>query len=174
MTNKEFILSEIDNLKDMLENSKELKCETIIKACEEGIKQYNQVLKELEDYEKLKKIKLMLKQKECVLRYVASEDCFAVRCILDDKWYKLTDDLIKNNIKEEVKPMPLIDKVKELKEKVEKQDKILETLNRPMLYSERKKLGEEYIEWAKENNIDSRDLTSVITWCFCFKMKELV
>lgn len=78
--------------------------------------------------EKQDEIELMLKQKECVLRYVASEDCFAVRCILDDKWYKLTDGLIKNNIREEIKPSPLIDKVKELKEKVGKQDKILSIL----------------------------------------------
>lgn len=56
--------------------------------------------------------------------------------------------------------------------KAQKQDKILETLKRPMLFSERKRLGEEFIEWAKENNVLQNDLTSIITWCFCFKMKE--
>ena len=57
-------------------------------------------------------------------------------------------------------------------ERLEKQDKILERLKRPLFYSERKKLGEEYIKWAKENNVNQNDLTSIITWCFCFKMKE--
>lgn len=60
---------------------------------------------------------------------------------------------------------------KDLEQK-EKQDKILERLKRPLLFSERKKLGEEYIEWAKENNVIQNNLTSIITWCFCFKMKE--
>ena len=49
---------------------------------------------------------------------------------------------------------------------------ILEKLKKPMLYSERKKLGEEYIAWCKENNVKQDDLTNVMTWCFCFKMKE--
>lgn len=57
-------------------------------------------------------------------------------------------------------------------ERLEKQDKILERLKRPMFYSERKKLGEEYMKWARENNVLQNDLTSIITWCFCFKMKE--
>lgn len=96
----------------------------------EYLEELNTIEKDLEEKEYYEKIKLMLKQKESALRYIESEDCFAVRCILDDKWYKLTDDLIKNNIKEEVKPMPLIDKIKELKEKVERQDKILEILKK--------------------------------------------
>ena len=65
-----------------------------------------------------------------------------------------------------------IETVQEALEQKEKQDKILERLNRPMLYSERKKLGEEYIEWAEENKASKNDLTTIMTWCFCFKMKE--
>lgn len=61
--------------------------------------------------------------------------------------------------------------VKDL-ERLEKQDKILETLKRPMLYSERKKLGEEYMEWARENNVNRYDLTNIITWCFCIKLRS--
>lgn len=57
-------------------------------------------------------------------------------------------------------------------ERLEKQDKILEKLKKPMLYRERKKLGEEYMEWARENNVNRYDLTNIITWCFCFKMRE--
>lgn len=86
--------------------------------------------KDLERLDYYDKIKLMLKQKECVLRYVESEDCFAIRGILDENWYKLSKDFVENNIKEEVKPSPLIVKVKELKEKVERQDKILEILKK--------------------------------------------
>lgn len=56
--------------------------------------------------------------------------------------------------------------------KAQEQDKILERLKRPMFYSQRKKLGEEFLSWAKENNADQCDLTNIITWCFCFKMKE--
>ena len=54
MTSKEFIQSEIDNLKDMFENSKKLNCETIIKCSEEEIEQYNQILKDLETLEILR------------------------------------------------------------------------------------------------------------------------
>ena len=56
MTNKEFIQNEIDNLKDMLKNAKDLNCESIIKCSKEEIKQYNQVLKDLEEYEHLKEL----------------------------------------------------------------------------------------------------------------------
>ena len=57
---------------------------------------------------------------------------------------------------------------KDLEQK-EKQDKILE---RFMFYSERKKLGEEYIEWAVENKVNKNDLTNIITWCFCIKLRS--
>lgn len=56
MTNKEFIQNEIDNLKDMLKNAKDLKCELIIKNSGEEIKQYKNILKELELLEKYKKV----------------------------------------------------------------------------------------------------------------------
>lgn len=64
------------------------------------------------------------------------------------------------------------DTIKQALLKVQEQDKILEKLKRPLFYSEMKRLGEEYIEWAKENNALQDDLTNIITWCFCFKMKE--
>lgn len=65
-----------------------------------------------------------------------------------------------------------IEIIQEALEKLEKQSKILETLKRPIFYSERKKLTREYIKWAIENNANYNDLTNVITWCFCFKLKE--
>lgn len=83
--------------------------------------EYEAILKELEVLDYYEKIKLMLKQKGCVLRYIESEDCFAVRTILDDHWYKLSKSLVEDNINEEIKPSPLIDKVI-------KQNKILEIL----------------------------------------------
>ena len=58
--------------------------------------------------------------------------------------------------------------VKDLEQK-EKQDKILERL---MFYSERKKLGEEFLSWALENKVDKNDLTNIITWCFCIKLRS--
>lgn len=63
MTNKEFIQNEIDNLKDMLKNAKDLNCESIIKCSKEEIKQYNQVLKDLEVLEILKKIIMITRNK---------------------------------------------------------------------------------------------------------------
>lgn len=65
-----------------------------------------------------------------------------------------------------------IEALKQALLKAQEQDKILEKLKKPMFYSKRKKLGEEYIEWARENNVSQNDLTNIITWCFCFKMKE--
>ncbi len=55
MTIKEFILSEIDNLKDIIEKSKKLSCETMIKACEEYIEQYSQILNDLEVLDEIRK-----------------------------------------------------------------------------------------------------------------------
>ncbi len=121
MTSKEFIQEQIKKIKNILKDNENVFSKEMKSLYEDDLKHYNQVLKDLEEKEYYEKIKLMLKQKESALRYIESEDCFAVRCILDENWYKLTDDLIKNNIKEEVKPMPLIDKVK-------KQDKILDIL----------------------------------------------
>ena len=92
----------------------------------EGIKEemheiMKPILKDLEILDYYEKIKLMLKQKESVLRYIESEDCFAVKAILDEYWYKLSKKFVENNIKEEIKPLPLI-------VKIEKQNKILEIL----------------------------------------------
>lgn len=61
--------------------------------------------------------------------------------------------------------------IKDLEQK-EKQDKILEKLKRPMFYSERKKLGEEFLNWAEENRASKIDLTNIVTWCFCIKLRS--
>lgn len=63
----------------------------------------------------IEKIITMMKQKDCVLRYIESEDCFAVKTILSDGWYKLTPEFVENNVREEIKPLPLIEKNKQLK-----------------------------------------------------------
>lgn len=63
----------------------------------------------------IEKVKTMLKQKDCVLRYVESEDCFAVKTMLSG-WYKLTPQFVDNNVREEIKPLPTNEKIKQLKE----------------------------------------------------------
>jgi len=76
----------------------------------------------------IEKIKTMLKQKDCALRYVESEDCFAVKTLLSDGWYKLTPEFVNNNVKEEIKPLPLIQKNVQLREENAKYKTTLENL----------------------------------------------
>ena len=76
----------------------------------------------------IEKIKTMMKQKDCVLRYIESEDCFAVKTILSDGWYKLTTDFVDNNVREEIKPLPLIEKNKQLKEENAEYKRVLEII----------------------------------------------
>ena len=76
----------------------------------------------------IEKIKTMMKQKDCVLRYIESEDCFAVKTILSDGWYKLTPDFVDNNVREEIKPLPLIEKNKQLKEENAEYKRVLEII----------------------------------------------
>lgn len=78
----------------------------------------------------IEKIKTMMKQKDCVLRYIESEDCFAVRTILSDGWYKLTPEFVENNVREEIKPLPLIEKNKQLKEENAELKKVLEAIKK--------------------------------------------
>lgn len=83
-------------------------------------------IKETKTY--IEKIKTMLKQKDCALRYVESEDCFAVKTILSDGWYKLTPEFVDNNVREEIKPLPLIQKNVQLREENTKYKTTLENL----------------------------------------------
>jgi len=76
----------------------------------------------------IEKIKTMMKQKDCVLRYIESEDCFAVKTILSDGWYKLTPDFVDNNVREEIKPLPLIEKNKQLKEENAEYKRVLDII----------------------------------------------
>jgi len=55
MTSKEFIQNEIKNLEEIHKTAKDLKSELMIKNSEEEIEQYNQVLKDLEMLEIIKK-----------------------------------------------------------------------------------------------------------------------
>ena len=82
--------------------------------------------KELEFF---KKVKTMLKQKDCVLRYVESEDCFATRTMLSG-WYKLTPQFVEDNIREEIKPLPAIEKIKQLKEENVEYKKVFEIIKK--------------------------------------------
>lgn len=41
-----------------------------------------------------------------------------------------------------------------------------------LLYSERRKIGQEYVKWCKENNILVSDETNMITWVLAIKLKE--
>lgn len=88
---------------------------------------------------------------------------------VEEKYRRLLRDKVLKDLEdyEELKKI-MGTPIQEIRERL----KILEILKKPMFYSERKKLGEEYIEWARENNASQNDLTNIITWCFCFKMKE--
>ena len=85
------------------------------KIIKQALLQYEQDKKELERY---KKVETLLKQKDAVIRYFEADDCFGVKTILSD-WYKLTDDFLDNNIKEDLKPNPAIQKCKELREELD-------------------------------------------------------
>ena len=91
-----------------------------------------QVLIKTQELEKenayIEKIKTMMKQKDCILRYIESEDCFGVKTILSDGWYKLTPEFVENNIREEIKPLPLIEKNKQLKAENDEYKKVLEII----------------------------------------------
>ncbi len=76
----------------------------------------------------IEKIKTMMKQKDCVLRYIESEDCFAVKTILSDGWYKLTPEFVDDNVREEIKPLPLIEKNKQLKEENAEYKRVLDII----------------------------------------------
>ncbi len=78
----------------------------------------------------IEKIKTMMKQKDCVLRYIESEDCFAVKTILSDGWYKLTPEFVDDNVREEIKPLPLIEKNKQLKEEFAEYKRALEIIKK--------------------------------------------
>ena len=78
----------------------------------------------------IEKIKTMMKQKDCVLRYIESDDCFAVKTILSDGWYKLTPEFVDNNVREEIKPLPLIEKNKQLKEENAEYKRVLEIIKK--------------------------------------------
>ncbi len=54
MTNKEFMQSEIDNTKEILIKAKKQKCMEIVKQCEQDIKDYEGILKNLEVLDILK------------------------------------------------------------------------------------------------------------------------
>lgn len=77
----------------------------------------------------IEKIKTMMKQKDCVLRYIESDDCFAVKTMLSDGWCKLTPEFVDDNVREEIKPLPLIEKNKQLKEENAEYKKVFEILN---------------------------------------------
>ena len=89
------------------------------KEIDELVDTIKQALLKAQELEKenayIEKVKTMLKQKDCVLRYVESEDCFIVKTMLSG-WYKLTPQFVDNNVREEIKPLPTIEKIKQLKE----------------------------------------------------------
>lgn len=41
-----------------------------------------------------------------------------------------------------------------------------------LLYSERRKIGQEYVKWCKENNTVFNNETNMITWVLAIKLKE--
>lgn len=41
-----------------------------------------------------------------------------------------------------------------------------------LLYSKRRKIGQEYIKWCEKNNVVFDDATNMITWVLAIKLKE--
>ena len=41
-------------------------------------------------------------------------------------------------------------------------------------FKERRNIGEEYIKWCVKNNAKYDDTTTMITWAFCIKLKEVL
>lgn len=56
-------------------------------------------------------------------------------------------------------------------EKDKKKLNEIEKLTR-LLYSERRKIGQEYVKWCKENNTLFNDETNMTTWFLAIKLKE--
>lgn len=101
------------------------------------IKQYILKAQEMEkENAYIEKVKTMMKQKECVLRYVESEDCFAVKTILSDGWYKLTPEFVENNVREEIKLLPLIEKNRQLREENAELKRVLEIIKEKCLHTD--------------------------------------
>lgn len=123
----------------------------------EDLKQY--ILKSQEQEKEnayIEKIKTMMKQKDCVLRYIESEDCFAVRTILSDGWYKLTPEFVENNVKEEIKPLPLVEKNKQLREENAELKKVLEIIKKHFII----KFEEDNVKgdvWGRLISIQSKE-----------------
>ena len=123
-------MEDLNELEEVLLNQK-LKYESIVNFNLDTIRDY--ILKSQKNEKEFaffKKVKTMLKQKDVVLRYVESEDCFAVRTLLSDGWYKLTPEFVDNNVKEEIKPLPLIEKNVQLREENTEYKKVLEIIKK--------------------------------------------
>lgn len=123
-------LEKLDKINDYLNDVYDYK--EIKEEVRKDIDTIKQALLKSQEQEKeiayIEKIKTMMKQRDCVLRYIASEDCFAVTTILSDGWYKLTPEFVENNVKEEIKPLPLIEKNKQLKEENAEYKRVLEVI----------------------------------------------
>ena len=117
----------------------------------------------------IEKIKTMMKQKDCVLRYIESEDCFAVKTILSDGWYKLTPDFVDNNVREEIKPLPLIEKNKQLKEENAEYKRVLEIIKGKVIWVENGKLmcgryADTEIELEEDDFEDKKEFDLLKRW----------
>jgi len=121
-------LKELELVEDWIQ-ARELKISNVIEPSLSIIKQALLKAQEQENESAyIEKIKTMMKQKDCVLRYIESEDCFAVKTILSDGWYKITPEFVENNVREEIKPLSLIEKNKQLKEENAEYKRVLEII----------------------------------------------
>ena len=59
-------------------------------------------------------------------------------------------------------------------EEIKKDLEVLENIKSKtlLLYSDRKRISQEYEKWCKDNNTMISDTTNMITWLLCFKLKE--
>ena len=141
-------------------------CLKVYSVCEQALLKAQEQEKENAYIEK---IKTMMKQKDCVLRYIESEDCFAVKTILSDGWYKLTPDFVDNNVREEIKPLPLIEKNKQLKEENAEYKRVLEIIKGKVIWVENGKLmcgryADTEIELEEDDFEDKKEFNLLKRW----------
>lgn len=88
----------------------------------------------------------------------------------------LKDMLIGNGVNDNINDYVdnLILPIKQALLKAEQDKKKLNEIEKLtyLLYSERRKIGQEYVKWCKENNILVSDETNMITWVLAIKLKE--
>jgi len=120
-------------------------------------------------YDCLDTIKQALKRLESIDNANPSEALECLEKIIDN-----LDDYADFEIKQEANEY--IDTIKQALLKAEQDKKKLNKIEKltNLFYSERRKIGQEYVKWCKENNTLFNDETNMITWVLAIKLKEVL